>query len=192
MGKIEPSIFKQVFLGTCTSDQSLSILGLEKSLFQFCANLTHHYVLNLQCILIWFRSPNSWYHVHCLLSKSFPPSICPTLFYSFYVWIVKKILIQLFELMNNFSFFNFWEIMMKRVWWVGIEAIFLHFDRTLGKWDRTWKWGLIYIKVILLSQCIPFPKVFHEIVAFQARTKFANVYILTTIWQRNLWIGNHE
>ena len=124
--------------------------------------------------------------MHCLLSKSFPLSICPTLFYSFYVWIVKKILIQLFELMNNFSFFNFWEIMMmmKRVWWVGIEAIFLHFDRTLGKWDRTWKWGLIYIKVIQLSQCIPSLKCSMKLSNLRQKTKFANVYFLTAISQR--------
>ena len=100
--------------------------------------------------------------------------------------ILPKFWINFSELMNNFSFFNFWEIMMKRVWWVGIEAIFLHFDRTLGKWDRTWKWGLIYIKVIQPSpSTIPFSaKSVQRIVEFHSKTDFALVYFLRALLQR--------
>ena len=125
--------------------------------------------------------------MHCLLSKSFPLSICPTLFYPFYVclncqkntdstfWINEQLFI--FQLLrdhdddeeslmswNRSHFSTFWQNP-----WEMRQDLKMRFN--LHKGNST-------------KPMYSISKVFHEIVEFKARTKFANVYFLTAISQR--------
>ena len=143
------------------------------------------YVLDPQCILIWFRSPNSWYYA--LLTKQIFSTIYLSNTFLFLLclncqkntdstfWINEQLFI--FQLLrdhdddeeslmswNRSHFSTFWQNP-----WEMRQDLKMRFN--LHKGNST-------------KPMYSISKVFYEIVEFHARVKFANVYFLTAISQR--------